>query len=364
MRTVIRYIFILMNVVPVLLLLATAVVRLFYHEPPWIFELLSLGYPYYLAINVAFLLFWLIMKKFWYALVLFCVMALTYPLFFDTFAFGSEREIKEEDQTLTILTYNVKAFNHWGWRERATVQGEIFALVKQVQPDIICFQEYHHDRQEKFQFMDSVQQQLGLHYEVEHRVHSIEERYFYGPVIFSRYPIVRSGRLDFGNSGNVSMWADIVRNGDTVRVYNNHLESYRLQPLDFETMEQVADGENVEMEEVQNVLQKITSAMRKRSIQSLLLSASLRECPYKTLVCGDFNAPPYSFTYHIIRGNNNLRDAFLETSQGVGGTFHWRFVNKRIDFILTHPDVTPMSSQVLRFPFSDHYPVAAVVKVN
>jgi len=339
----------------------SAGVRLFHNEPPWVFELVSLGYPYYVGVNCAFLLFWIIMRKWWYVLVVLVAMALSYSPFFDTFGFGSPREIGENDKTLRVVTYNVNAFNYWGWRERPTIQAQVFSLLKQSQPDIICFQEYHYDKQEKYQLMDSIKQQLGLKYVAVHKLHYIKDRYFYGTVIFSRYPIVQKGTLDFGNSGNSSHWADVVRGGDTIRVYNNHLESYRLHSENYETIEQIASGENFEVEEVKNVLQKMVQAMQTRNAQAILLTKSVQDCPYKTLVCGDFNAPPYSFTYHIIRATNNLRDAFLETSKGVGGTYHWKFLSKRIDFILMHPDFTPVSSTVHREKISDHFPVVAEI---
>lgn len=363
MRNVIRYIFLIINIVFVALLLMSAIVRLFHNEPPWVFELVSLGYPYYMGVNCAFLLFWLIMKKFRYALVLLVAMALTYSPFLDTFAFGNERKIQENDETLRVVTYNVNAFNYWGWRERPTIQAEVFSLLKQSQPDVICFQEYHHDRQEKYQLMDSIKQQLGLKYVAIQKLHYVKNRYFYGTVIFSRYPIVQKGTLDFGKSGNSSQWVDIVRGGDTIRIYNNHLESYRLQSRNYETIEQVASGENFEVEEVKNVLQKMVRAIQTRNAQAILLTKSVHDCPHKALVCGDFNAPAYSFTYHIIRETNNLRDAFLETSRGAGGTYHWKFLSKRIDFILMHPDFTPASSKVHRLKISDHFPVEAEIIV-
>jgi len=360
MRNVIRYIILIINLVFVALLLVSAGVRLFHNEPPWVFELVSLGYPYYVGVNCAFLLFWIIMRKWWYVLVALVAMVLSYSPFFDTFGFGSRREIQETDDSMTVLTYNINAFNYKGWRERATVQTEFFDFIKQTQPDVLCLQEFHYDKEEKYCLIDSLKS-IGLKYKQAHKIHSIENRYFYGNVIFSRYPIVRHEALNFGKSGNSSHWVDIVRGADTLRIYNNHLESYRLQSENFETIQQITSGQDFEVEDVKNVLQKMIYAMQKRNSQAIMLRKSLQDCPYKMIVCGDFNAPAYSFIYHTIQDAQNLRDAFIETSKGIDGTFRWKFLSKRIDFILVHPDFTPASCTVYQKKISDHFPVGAVV---
>ncbi len=170
--------------------------------------------------------------------------------------------------------------------------------------------------------------------------------------------------MDFGKSGNSSHWVDIVRNEDTVRIYNNHLESYHLQSENYATIEQIASGENFEVEEVRNVLQKMILAIQKRNTQAIMLKKSLHDCPHKMIVCGDFNAPAYSFTYHTIQESQNLHDAFIETSKGVGGTYHWKFLSKRIDFILTHSDFTPDWCKVSQLEISDHFPVLTEIVIR
>lgn len=341
----------------------SAGIRLFHNEPPWVFELVSLGYPYYVGVSVAFVLFWIIVRKWWYVLLGLVAMVLSFSPFSDTFGFGAPQKIQETDDTMTVLTFNVNAFNYMGWGERAHVQGKFFDFVKQSQPDVVCLQEFHYDRQEKYQLMDSMQN-IGFRYWKAHKIHSIKNRYFYGTIIFSRYPIVAHETLTYFNSGNSSHWVDIARNADTLRIYNNHLESYRLQSQNFATIEQVASGQDFEVEEVKNVLQKMIIAMQKRNTQAIILRKSLHDCPYQMIVCGDFNAPAYSFTYHTIQEEHNLRDAFIETSKGVGGTYHWKFLSKRIDFILTHPDFTPVSCEIPKLIISDHYPVLAKIVIS
>jgi len=50
----------------------------------------------------------------------------------------------------------------------------------------------------------------------------------YGQAIFSKFPIVKSGSIEFPNTANNAIYADIVKGSDTIRIYNVHLQSLRI----------------------------------------------------------------------------------------------------------------------------------------
>ncbi len=53
----------------------------------------------------------------------------------------------------------------------------------------------------------------------------------YSPLtIFSKYPIIGKGSLDFTNTGNNSIYVDLALPKDTLRVYNIHLQSLKVRP--------------------------------------------------------------------------------------------------------------------------------------
>src|SRR5882762_344054 len=100
-----------------------------------------------------------------------------------------------------------------------------------------------------------------------------------GLFIFSRYPIVRSGTMEFAfNSYNRMMWADLAIGKDTLRVINVHLMSYELRSYS-----------------VRMNLRKIRAALRARSWHTKLIHQFVQHAPYPVVLCGDFNETPVSY---------------------------------------------------------------------
>lgn len=360
----VRFILILLNIGISFLLVFTAFGRYLNPQYVWYFEFISLGYPIYVFINICCIIFWLLGKNKKYALISFFGFLFSFSTFFETFAFSGKTEIKEPEKTIKVISYNVNAFNYNGWKERVNVQSIIFNYLKSENPDIICVQEFHDDKYEKYQMLDSIRIQLGINYSHIYRIHQIKDRYFYGNVIFSRFPIIRNGVFLYQKTGNTTLWADIVRNGDTIRVYNNHLESYRLKPENIETIENASSAEEFQTEKLKNVGRKLKRAIQKRGMQTAELIEAIKECPYKIIVCGDFNSPPYSFTYKSIKDSKNLKDAFLESDYGIGGTLHWKLPSKRLDYILYSPEFESLDYNRTMLQYSDHFPIEAVIKVE
>ena len=80
-------------------------------------------------------------------------------------------------------------------------------------------------------------------------------------------------------------------------------------------------------------------------------------------VCGDFNSPPYSYTYHAIQHSKDLKDAFLESGYGIGKTYVGLFPTLRIDFILINNEIESLNTQVIKKDYSDHYPIVSYLKL-
>ena len=81
------------------------------------------------------------------------------------------------------------------------------------------------------------------------------------------------------------------------------------------------------------------------------------ECPVRSVVLGDFNDNPLSYTvYRLSRGR---LDTFVQAGKGFGATFRtlWPFL--RIDYILYPRDLQAVSYEVPKVKYSDHYPVIA-----
>ena len=84
---------------------------------------------------------------------------------------------------------------------------------------------------------------------------------------------------------------------------------------------------------------------------------SVNTASVRSLVLGDFNDTPLSYTYfRLLRGRH---DTFVKAGKGFGATYRalWPFI--RIDYILYPKDLQAVSYEVGEATYSDHFPVIA-----
>ena len=115
-----------------------------------------------------------------------------------------------------------------------------------------------------------------------------------------------------------------------------------------------------EYEKSKNILRRLKRAFVKRGKQADIISMHIASCPYKTIVCGDFNDTPASYVYRSIRGN--LKDAFVESGSGFGQTYAGKFPQFRIDYILHSKDFTSKQYHSIPETITDHYPIVTYLK--
>ena len=94
-----------------------------------------------------------------------------------------------------------------------------------------------------------------------------------------------------------------------------------------------------------------------RAEQAIKVKAHMNESPYPVIVGGDFNDPPVSFTYKVLK--KGLTDTFLQSGQGFGTTWSGAVPMLRIDYIFASKSLINTSYTCVESDFSDHYPVNA-----
>ena len=94
-----------------------------------------------------------------------------------------------------------------------------------------------------------------------------------------------------------------------------------------------------------------------QQLQTELFEKHKNNCPYKMIVCGDFNNTAFSYVYHSIKGE--LKDAFKTAGNGFGRTYDFKFFPTRIDFILADRALNIESFKTFDVNYSDHYPIMA-----
>jgi endonuclease/exonuclease/phosphatase family metal-dependent hydrolase len=155
------------------------------------------------------------------------------------------------------------------------------------------------------------------------------------------------------------MYTDLLIWGDTVRVFNIHLQSTRLAQKDIDfVMNTAPDIQNAD--NYKNIYRKLANAYSTRAQQARLIALEINKSPHPVIVCGDFNDTPTSFAYHRVA--KNLEDAFINSGKGMGNTYNNALLPPiRIDYILYSNIFKSNDFTVIDAPYSDHFPIMAVV---
>ncbi|MDR2466561.1 MAG: endonuclease/exonuclease/phosphatase family protein [Prevotellaceae bacterium] len=265
---------------------------------------------------------------------------------------GSSKYIAGPDR-LKILTFNIQGFKIP--YQKNTTQKEIADFVNSTNADIVCLQEFYvNDKitEELFAGMLSKYRYHSVFYSVRRATRS------FGIITFSKYPIKRTLEIPFENTANAAMYSDIDVAGKTLRVYNLHFQSIKLNLTRLFSRKQ--DFSN----EIEEVSQRLKTAFIKRAGQVDIVAKHINVSPYPVVICGDFNDTPASYTYNKIKGNR--LDTFCEAGRGCPSTYRLSFVPSfRIDYILHDRIIHSMSHSIHdTVVCSDHYPVSSIIDIS
>ncbi|MCF0178366.1 MAG: endonuclease/exonuclease/phosphatase family protein [Bacteroidales bacterium] len=266
----------------------------------------------------------------------------------DMFLKTSKQERNLQGVPVKIVTYNVGRF---AASKQDNAMQQILDFVEQENPDILCLQEF---RIKGDLDLESILQQLPYrHY------HFFGGNARFGNIIFSRYKIINQGELTFKGSTNLCVWADIEKDGQKMRVYNCHLESHGIS---FTSLIKKISRSGDVSNEVKEVHEKILGTNIRRSEQVNSLVNNISSSPYPAIICGDFNDPPMSYTYHKLK--QGCKDSFVEGGKGFSATYSVLWPLLRIDYILIPDKYEADDTITPRIPFSDHYPVTTKMYIN
>jgi endonuclease/exonuclease/phosphatase family metal-dependent hydrolase len=105
------------------------------------------------------------------------------------------------------------------------------------------------------------------------------------------------------------------------------------------------------------VVRKMKQAFVERAIQAQLVQSYLQKTPYPSIMTGDFNDVPGSYTYSTIKGD--WEDAFLQKGLGIGATYLGISPTLRIDYILTNSHWKVRAWESVDENLSDHHMILA-----
>ena len=322
----------------------------------WFFAFFGLAYPFLLLANIFFVIFWIVKRKKFFIVPLVAILiGWNYLSSLVQFPINSNNSKNNDKDLFSIISYNVRLFDLYDWNEEKNTSGKIFDFINSSQPDIICFQEFYTKNTGNIT-ESNISSILNNEYQ-SHIDYTITNSNFnYGIATYSRFPIVNRGLIQFKNSSNSSIYTDVVINNDTIRIFNNHLQSIRFNRNNYSFISNSKDlNDDEKIKEIKDISHRLRDAFIKRAGQAKTLSQHIKNSPYPVLFCGDFNDVPVSYTYHIIK--KGLKDSFREAGKGIGNTYLGKFPSFRIDYIFHSKDIECAEYNVPKVELSDHYPV-------
>jgi endonuclease/exonuclease/phosphatase family metal-dependent hydrolase len=293
----------------------------------WMFSLLGLAYPFIVFVNVLFALFWLFQFKI-QALLSIAAIVIGSSFFNQTFQF--RKALPNAETEIKLVSYNAGLFGYFqsNWH-----MSELAKQVNELNPNILCIQEFLNLRNGNNSTMDSLKKLCGFKYSYIQTLEDGRKKGEYGMAIFSQYKIVKTALVHFdGLTGNMCFYADLQKDTGIYRVYNVHLQSFKFKKQDYKFIEQLPEDNDEKIKQSKGLLKRMKSAYLKRSVQVEEIRKHMQKCTYPYFVMGDFNDPPVSYSYSAL--SNGLKDAFVESGFGMGRTYIGLMPNFRIDYIL------------------------------
>lgn len=298
--------------------------------------------PLLIAANAVMIIYWLIRRKWLFALIPVITIACCIPYIGTMWQFRSlDKKAADAQPGIKIATYNVFMFNR---ETSGFIAQDILAEMRRQNVDVLCMQEYSDVSGDK------------------KNSDSYKEYFPYmrfgrdDMVIYSRYPIKDSKKILFEDTNNSAMWADIDVKGDKVRVFNVHLETTGINGTQHRIRGMQAKGYEIDDSKIlQTIFGNYMLGIMFRSTQANLIADEVRTSENPVILCGDFNDVPYSYVYNTMLGN--MVDGFKECGSGWAQTYRLGHKPVRIDYIFHDEVMKGLSYYKSELTYSDHYPI-------
>lgn len=297
---------------------------------------LSLVVSPLLVLTFLFGVYWLVKLKKQF-IVSTLVLIAAYFFFNPFYKFPSNVEVALAQNNISVMSYNVRLFNAYQREVHSAEISEVLeSTLKKVKPDVLFIQEYYRKSSQKFS-------DYPYHY-----IHFKNKKIGLGYAIFSKYPLINTGAFDFENTNNNSLYADLVKGEDTLRLYNVHLKSLGITP----------SVNSLQDQDKQKLLKRISNAFKTQQEHTEMILAHMNQTKHPIILAGDFNNTAFSYVYRKFQ--NNMNDAFIEKGTGLGTTFMFDYYPMRIDYIFGSKELEVLEFTSLKQTFSDHFPIAAI----
>lgn len=347
--------FVVINIIVVILFLMASLSPWLNPESNGWIGFAGITTPYLILVLVISLVFWLAVKP-KLALIPLITLLIGFQQINASFAFHWNTQfIKTKNiNDIRIVDWNVRSFNGISEnKSRKKITREAVAsLIIRIQPDVICLQEFNSSIQKETQW-DNIAMFIKQYpyYYFSKDYQRSNGAYHSGCIIFSKFPMLDSGKIKY-KTGESLIFTDIEKGRDSFRIYTTHLQSFKFNKVDYDDIEKIKEQDETGLSASKNIFQKMKLAFNKRGAQTDMVRTEIDKSPYPSIICGDFNDVPNSYTYFHIKGNR--QDAFLQKDFGIGRTFISLAPTLRIDYILPDKNFDVKQFDLIDEDLSDH----------
>ena len=301
----------------------------------------TLATPILILINIVFIIYWIfsgLKKQFILSLI---ALVISLVIFSSPYKFMSNSKSSEDE--LSIMSYNVRKFNMYAWIDDINIDSKINSFISDEDPDIVLLQE----------FKETDNFNIKYPYYYNHETKTVYRNrvttYPSGLAILSKYPIINKGSVDYRQLFSSIIYADIVKNDDTIRIYTFHLQSLGVNP----------EKDYFGLNDTEKTYHGLSHSFRIQEVEINALNEHIKACKHKVILAGDMNNTAYSWAYKNLK--NDFKDSFLEAGSGFGKTYSFKGFPLRIDFIFTDKKINILEHKNYKVRYSDHYPIMTKV---
>lgn len=340
---IIKGIIYLINMVVVVFTLLSYVAPFVDPSKFWAFSFFGLLFPILLFANIFFIIFWFFASK---KKMLLSIFTLLIGYNNVTNTVGIDLSKSDKSSGITIMSYNINHGNYKFMKKHK--KGDLGGFLNSQDVDLLFLQEIN---------SSSARNELS-------EVNSFKYKYIekkIGTGIISKYPIIKSGKIDFNLNTNSCVWADIKIKKDTFRVYSVHFQSNKVSRNASELVKDIEKEKAVKSKDIRLILSKYKNNVQVRANQVKKVKEHISNSPYKIILGGDFNDPSVTYTYHEF--SEILKDSFKEKGFGMGISYAGSIPFLRIDYILVSPSIKVIDYKTLENKYSDHYAIKSILEL-
>ena len=279
-------------------------------------------------------------RLFWVLAILLLPGFFRIGFYYQRFNYTEKAEAKT---SIKIISLNAKIFSDLS--NNKGKQYKFINRVNQLQPDVVCFQEYYFNTSAAALKVAELSKQLNLPYYRRNTVSNSDSR---GQVVFSKYPVETIKNKSYRANGYQIV--EIKHPQMSVNLINMHLASFRINP---KTIDPKNKGQ------YSNIIKRLKYGFQNRSFQLKDILKDVTTFKDPVIVLGDLNDTPNSYAYKQFY--KLYKDAFREAGSGFGYTYNGKIPGLRIDYFFSSDAFRAVDYQVLKDQnnISDHYPIYA-----